>query len=168
MPDCYDCNFLDLTDRNKYGEAYCCHYSMKKYTSLDGSCRYFDRRYYLTSVTCEVLNLPKGCAELDIIGKFIDEYMPNNKECKDFLQEYDEVGPFIAFQIKKDSESIEITTHMHDDFIVPTMNFIAEKRYDEALATYILMFNLLKARYCLFDDKNIDTIKVKRIRDFKF
>ena len=58
MADCKDCKFMNLEDMNKYGEAYCSE--LKKYTSLTGSCRYFDRRYsystcYLTTMYCDIL-----------------------------------------------------------------------------------------------------------------
>src|SRR5574344_513181 len=123
MPDCVDCLYMDLYDRNKYGEAYCCHYSMKKYTSLSGSCRYFDRRYYLTSVVCDLLYLSKDCIELQTISKFIDENT-NNEKYKDILDEYSVIGPVIADKIRNDENNIAIAAVLREIFIIPTTSLL--------------------------------------------
>ena len=149
MADCKDCKFMNLEDMNKYGEAYCSE--LKKYTSLTGSCRYFDRRYsystcYLTTMYCDILGKPDNCFELETLRGYRDWYMKVDPKCIPLLREYDEVGPVLSENIRIDSNRDTVVNSM-SEYINAAIDEIFNEEYEGAKETYIKMVNMLKERY---------------------
>lgn len=159
---CCDCENLDTSDRNKYGEAYCP--VDRDYVRLDShTCSSFVPNFYVMTVYCKIKGLPYDCKEMTTLINFRDNYMMCNDDGKEFLCDYENIGPLIAARLKCDIYKMDVVETMCENYIIPAIEFINEQRYDEAQETYIEMIETLKIRYGYLPTKS----KEKR-KDFKF
>lgn len=173
MAECIQCRYMDLSDKNDYGEAYCQlrgHY-YDPYSSACGSLEYSDSSYqnreseynndsccYLTTAMCKVLGYDDQCDYLEILRDFRDTYMMQKPECFDLLIEYEVIGPIISRHILQDKETANI---MLDNYIAKTIMLIKKGQYEQAINTYKAMVYFLKNKY------NLNNLKVD-IKDVHF
>lgn len=143
---CVDCEYIDPSDKNRSGEAYCA--MEKKYVSLDSyTCGYFKPNFYVMTAYCDINKLPYECNAMTTLIGFRDTYMMNNEEGKEFLREYEDIGPILAVKLISDMYRTDIVDEMEEKYINPTIEFINEERCEDAQATYIEMIEMLKTRY---------------------
>lgn len=76
----------------------------------------------------------------------------NCKYCKT-LFEYDVIGPKIAEMIRQDNASDQqLWNDIYKFYLLETVNFILEEKYDNAISKYTNMVNALKIYYGIFQD----------------
>ena len=155
---CSDCENLDKDDRNKYGEAYCP--VERDYVSLDShTCRSFQANFYIISAYCILNKLPFDCEIMTNLLSFRNLYMKNNEEGKEFLEEYEYMGPILAEDLFSDMYRIDIVEELERVYIRPMLSFLSENRFEEVQSTFIQMVEKLKIRYGYQEDND----KIKRL-----
>lgn len=154
---CSDCSWIDSKDKNKYGEYYC----TKERDYVDGSshtCRYFDPNFYVMTAYCNIKGLSYNCNELITMINYRNNYMRYNDTGIEFLHDYNNIGPKLAFRIQADMYRYDIVKDMEETYILPILNMINENRFEEAQNSYIEMIEKLKIRYG-YNSKDENVIK---------
>lgn len=143
---CADCSWIDPSDKNKYGEYYCT--KEREYVSgTSHTCRYFNPNFYVMNAYCSIKNLPYNCHIMITLINFRNNYMKFNDIGKDFLEDYENIGPKLAIRLQVDMYRTDIVEEMEEGYIFPIINMINEDRLDEAQDSYIKMVEMLKIRY---------------------
>lgn len=143
---CIDCLYLDKHDRNKYGDFYCPE--LRKYVSPDDyTCKYFVGNFYIMAAYSAIKGLDYNNEYVKVLTGLRDNYMVNNDEGKEFLTEYESIGPEIAKKLLSDMYSFDIANDLEEKYIVPAIEMITNDELDMAQKTYINMFESLKIRY---------------------
>lgn len=143
---CFDCDYLDKDDKNRYGEAYCP--VERKYVSLDSyTCRDFKPNFYVMTAYCKIKNLPYNCNEMISLITLRDKYMMKDLKGKLFLEEYEYIGPILAVKLQCDMYRTDIIKTMEEEYIYPAIEQMFNGDFDEAMNSYIEMIEMLKIRY---------------------
>lgn len=143
---CSDCENLDKSDRNKYGEAYCP--VEREYVSLDShTCRSFEPNFYIITAYCILNKIPFDSKIMTKLIGFRNTYMKENTEGREFLEEYDIIGPILRDNLLRDMYRYDIVKELENDYINPMLIFIEENRSEDVQNTFISMINKLKIRY---------------------
>ena len=153
---CGGCTYYDFQGDNCKG--YCSWYkayyypgdscSHQKPREASGSC-------YITTIICNVLGFDDHCPVLDDLREFRDHVMQKSENYKDLLQEYDSIGPDIAYFIEKEYEKTqdkEMWIQFYNFYLVPTANFVKKKEYHQAVYRYQEMVMALKEYFGIRDD----------------
>lgn len=168
---CGECTYLNI-DPGKgdlYGKFPC----EKKWEShlatdpeCDRFCTAYDRDYnsiknawsysnehassggcYLTTMLCNILKMPDNNVYLETMRKFRKDVLQKEEKYKSILVEYDIIGPKIADALKNDYIKNEVAYYCLRDYILPILEDIDKKWYDNAINSYIKMTNKLKRLY---------------------
>lgn len=154
---CSDCEYIDIKDKNKYGDAYC--KKEREYVSLESyTCRYFEPSFYVMTAYCKILKIPYDSCFMNTLIDFRNSYMMNTERGKKFLEEYENIGPIIALKLETDMYRSDMVEELKVNYITPTLEFILESRLDEAEETYINMIDSLKIRYGYLPKQNEKTL----------
>lgn len=143
---CCDCGYLDITDKNKYGEAYCA--KERDYVSLDSvTCRYFEPNFYVMTAYCNINKLPYMNDMMITLINLRDVYMMNNEVGIEFLQEYENIGKELAYKLQVDMYRKDIIDDMEFNYIIPAVISTKNGDFENAQQAYIDMIEMLKIRY---------------------
>ena len=165
---CRECVCMDLKDRNRYdsNEAWCSAWR-KYFNPNDKACsRYFQYDEskkntsggcYLTTIICDTLGMPDNGYALKTLRDFRNNYMLNHPETYPMLIEYDVVGPKIANALNHDPCKTIIAYDLYQTHILPIIDEIIFKNFNEAIRKYQDMTNKLKNFY------QIDTTIVRKL-----
>ncbi len=108
---------------------------------------------YLTTITCEMLGFDDNCDVLETLRRLRKDFMQRDPKYRDLLFEYDTVGPKIAEAIREDAD-YELINGMYDFYILPVVDKVKEKKYDDAVDKYVKMTRALENYYGInFDGK---------------
>ena len=177
MERCEDCGYFWSSDRNcqNTDEGYCTCW--EKYVHEDSSvCRCFEGEddeedyepvtpeCYLTTMIHNILGMPDEGYALKTLRDFRNHYMLNNPDLYVMLIEYDVIGPKIASCLAKDPQKKDIANVFYKKYILPTVENVVNKKYDDAIALYQDMTTKLKDLYNVDStiDKKLD-INVKTL-----
>lgn len=139
MSKCRYCSYMDLSDKNRFGECYCTFWG-KYYDPDSNGCNHNDNSTdgeehntgcYLTTAMCEILGKADNCYELEILRSFRERYMKNTDEGKELLKEYDLISPPIASRLLVHEDKIAIANDMLKNYINVAIKMI-NYGYDEA------------------------------------
>lgn len=156
---CGDCENLDKSDRNKYGEAYCP--MEREYVALDSyTCREFIPNFYVMTVYCNIKGIAYDSELMTTLIGFRNNYMMNNNDGVEFLSEYEGIGPILASKLSRDMYRTDILSSMEDEYVNPIIDFINTSEFEEAQNAYIQMIEGLKIRYGYAP---INNQKIKRL-----
>lgn len=143
---CNDCENLDKSDRNKYNEAYCP--VERDYVALDShTCRSFQPNFYIITAYCIVNKIPFNGEVMTKLLVVRNTYMKNNEEGKDFLMEYEYIGPILAGDLLNDMYRTDVVKELESDYIKPMITFTNEGRFEDVQSAFIKMIEKLKIRY---------------------
>ncbi len=132
------------------------HCIMQKncYYPDDTTCSYYKSKdnyvpgsgCFITTIVCDMLGFDDKCNILETLRSFRNNVMQKDSNYKDILFEYDTVGPEIAKSII-DEKDYELINGMLDFYILPTVNLIRDKKYNEAVSRYKNMTKALENYY---------------------
>lgn len=171
MAICAECTYLDINYGHSSGKFWC-DKKCERHFGTDPECGSFCRAYgrdystinnvidiaksynsgggcYLTTMLCNILNLPDNNIYLETIRGFRKNILQKDEKYKQLLVEYDIVGPVIANALANDPLRETIAKLYLNNFIIPTVTFINNKEYDRAVDKYYQMTNNLKTFYGL-------------------
>lgn len=150
-----------------YCEVYkCCYYP-------DDSCSTYYRNKkgssssgcFITTIVCDILGMEDNCGILNVLRSFRDNVMQKDEKYKTVLYEYDSVGPIISKNLEEDfvdKEDKELPNAMLDYFILPTVDLVNNKKYDEAVIKYSKMVKSLKDYYCINNIEKVEGYDYKK------
>ncbi len=102
---------------------------------------------YITTAVCEMQNKPDDCYELTMFRKFRDEWLAEQPNGKDLIQEYYEIAPTIVNLIDKDKNRTEIYENINRQYLLPCLKLIEEQDYEECKEKYVAMVENLRKHY---------------------
>ena len=105
---------------------------------------------YITTIVCDLMGLKDNCGILETLRGFRNNVMQKDSKYKETLYEYDIVGPQIAKYLMEDyskSEDKEEIIELFNFFILPTVRYINEKNYPEAVDRYTQLTEALIDKY---------------------
>jgi len=173
MAICAECTYLNIDYGEKDGKFWC-DKKCERHYGTDPSCHSYceasrresctinnvidiakshtsDSPCYLTTMLCNILNLPDNNIYLETIRNFRKNVLQKDKKYKALLVEYDIVGPVIASSLANDPLRETIAKVYLNNFIVPITALINNKENDRAVDKYYQMTNNLKTFYGLND-----------------
>ena len=154
---CCDCAYIDVKDRDRYNDAYC--KKEREYVSLDShTCSNFEPNFYVMNMYCKINKIPYHSDFMRCFIEFRDGYMRNNERGNKFLEEYENIGPILADKLQTDMYRSDVVQNLKENYVIPTLEFISESRFDEAEETYINMIDSLKVRYGYLPKENEKTL----------
>lgn len=152
MSKCRFCSYMDLSDKNKYGDCYCSykgHYydpdsSGCEHNTNDTDGKDHDTGCYLTTAMCQILGKADNCYELETLRSFRENYMRMTDEGKELLKEYDIISPPIASKLLKLKNKMDIANIMLCDYINTSIELINNNDNEAAIIKYKDMVLYLK------------------------
>ena len=163
-----NCPFLDY-NRNSglFGATYCCRKTARDIRTgeklLEDYCQAGEKYFsqcpdfkpqtessggcYLTSACTEAMGFADDCSELTILRDYRDHWLANQPFGHEEIAEYYRIAPGIIDAIHKKKDSIQILKQLYEEMIVPCVQFIKEKRFEEAHELYRSKTQELRAIY---------------------
>lgn len=89
---------------------------------------------FISTAVYQSINKPDNCYELQTLRGFRDEVMLANKNWAPLVEEYYAIAPDIAEKLNKLEQSIH--TKIHQNYLLPCIALIEQKRYEEAINHY--------------------------------
>ena len=183
---CSTCTYLKVEGDTKNGAFWC--ESQKEWVfANETECRYYCKAYsrpsrvadkakqysidsqssggcYITTMLCKILSMNDNNIYLNMLRDFRNSHLQNNSEGLRILIEYDSVGPQISKMLETDPDQFHIAYTLFNNYIIPTCHFLNEKKYSEAIRTYMEMTNKLITYYNLNknNDINVDEYDAKQ------
>lgn len=102
---------------------------------------------FITTAACEFLNKEDDCYELTMLRNFRDYWLAHQPEGENLIKEYYEIAPVIVDNINRSNEKEETYMKIWNEYLVPCLSFIEEKRYEDCKELYILMVKSLKSNF---------------------
>jgi len=130
-----------------------CSYIKSYYYPGDKICTHYSKGNsgcYITTIVCDLMGLKDNCGILETLRGFRNNVMQKDPKYKETLYEYDIVGPQIAKYLMEDygkSEDKEEIIGLFNFFILPTVRYINEKNYPEAVDRYTKLTEALIDKY---------------------
>lgn len=151
---CGNCAYLDLNQKEYWGDRYYCTENCKYKEKSDAACNRYvkkpDNGYtpagcFITTVICYKLGFRDNCEYLTNLRNLRETYLKCIPSGIGLLQEYDQIGPIISTELLSclvvDAELLMIK------FIRPCNEAIKTKNYDQATKIYLNMVEELKDRF---------------------
>ena len=182
MAICSECTYLDLSSGNGSG-AFWCEKKLERHLATDIECSRFCRAYnrnsssiknaieysnnhnsssgcYLTTMLCNIFNLPDNNYYLETMRKFRNEVLQKDEKYRHLLVEYDIIGPKIADALNNDPQKEIIANKYFYSYISEIIHNIENKKYYNAVFIYERMTNSLKDFYGL-NTINVTTLEIE-------
>lgn len=101
---------------------------------------------FLTTVACEYYDQPDDCYELEILRGYRDQWLLQQKDGKQLIDQYYKESPSIVQKIKSSPLYSEWCEMMMEEYILKSIEYIQEHKYIEAKKIYTQMFYKLKSQ----------------------
>ena len=102
---------------------------------------------FLTTACVEHKNLADDCIELQTLRKLRDQFMMNNKQGRELIDQYLIAGPAIVNAINSCDNKTEIYDYMYSKMIMPSVELVQQGHLDEAVNYYQDFVKALKKKY---------------------
>lgn len=102
---------------------------------------------YITTAVCESFNKPDDCYELSMFRRFRDEYLRNQDEGSELIQEYYSTAPCIVETINLLNNRKEIYEGIWSNYLMPCLKYIENMELERCKDLYIQMVYDLKEMY---------------------
>lgn len=112
--------------------------SASKKTSSGGSL------CFITTAICEYFNKDNNCYELTTLRRFRDNWLRNEYDGIDLINEYYEIAPKLVEKLNSLTDKDDIYNKLWIEYISICLEFIEEKKYQECKKKYIEMVEYLK------------------------
>lgn len=134
----------DYIDSDMY-DRYCKNYSYDECPIYKGSS---SGGCYLTSACVVSRGLPDNCYELELLRKYRDTWLKDSEGGLAVIAEYYAMAPKIVEAIDKRDNKDSIYDSIYRKMVLPCVQYIEEKKYQEALELYRNMTLKLREEYC--------------------
>lgn len=96
---------------------------------------------------CKTLGRTDDCRELTTFRRFRDEWLINQPDGRELIDEYYRTAPIIVERIDRRNDADEIYHSIENDYLEPCLHFIDEKNFIACKEKYMLMVRALKKSY---------------------
>lgn len=153
----FGCDYLETV--GTFLPEYRCKYSRqvldsRTATDICMTSRYMDcsdyknaSRCFITSAVCLTLGKPDCCEELQTMRRFRDEWLRDQPNGTEMIEEYYKVAPVIVNSIDRHPDRLSIYQRIYQKYILPCVEHAKEKEFDESRRIYMQMVDTLKAQY---------------------
>lgn len=102
---------------------------------------------FITTAVCKYLNKTDDCYELTTLRSFRDNWLTNQQDGRQLIDEYYVIAPTIVNAIDSSNDKDIVYMHIWNDYIEPCIKLIELGVYDTCKKLYIQMVNELKEKY---------------------
>lgn len=99
---------------------------------------------FITTATCNFLNKPDNCYELNAFRNFRDSWLRSQPDGDQLIEEYYKIAPKIVEEINRNPEREKIYNYIWEQYLSKCLYLIENKRYEECKELYIEMVKYLK------------------------
>lgn len=103
---------------------------------------------FITTACVSAMGKTDNCAELVQLRSFRNTILVGTEQGKKLVDQYYQIAPQIVQNINKQTESLAIYTAIYEGMIVPTLECIAQEKYDEAVHIYENFTLDLQRNFC--------------------
>lgn len=105
---------------------------------------------YITTAVCQTQKKPDNCYELTSFRNFRDHWLAKQKDGNGLIQEYYRLAPAIVTLIDGEMDSEKVYDEIYYQHLLPCLNCLEAKKYEECKNLYVQMVNELRERYLLW------------------
>lgn len=98
---------------------------------------------YITTATCEEYGKPDNCYELNSFRRFRDEWLVNQEDGKELIEEYYRTAPSIVELINKQHNKSEIYKNINENYLSKCLKYIENNENEKCKNLYIDMMHYL-------------------------
>lgn len=173
MATCSECKYMNLNNEHDNDGKFWCEEKLEWFRADDSECyRYycdenrkketveyynelskrkqsFSSPCFITTIVCDTLGMDDNNMYLTLLRKFRKDYLQKKPDGIKVLEEYDTIGPIIAYCISSDEKREEVAQGVFIHSIIPVINDICEGKNMEAINKYTNMTKGLIHRYGL-------------------
>ena len=102
---------------------------------------------FITTSACVALKKPEDCYELNKFRIFRDDWLKNQYDGEDLINEYYRIAPQIVKNINLKKDKTQIYEYIWQKYLDNCLVNIENCNYDECKKIYIKMVNQLKNKY---------------------
>ena len=168
---CGSCVHMNTNDYVRTKDHCYCTYRKQFYDLNEPKCRYYqydkykdyydlNHRWYIVTAIFNKLGLSDDFECTNLLHNFRNNVLVNDAKYESVLAEYDIVGPKLAKLLTEDENAVELCKKLLQVYLVRVLDYVKEEKYDEALAVYTEMVNLLKVFYNVDVNEDKDTKKL--------
>ena len=99
---------------------------------------------FITTAVCEYYGKPDDCYELTTLRNYRDNWLRNQPDGAELIAEYYKTAPLIVSKMKASSSYSKYCEKLWNEYIIPCLNFIRHKQYNECKQLYSKMFYYMK------------------------
>ena len=105
------------------------------------------RLCYITTAVCASLGKPDDCYELNLMRRYRDEYLVNQKGGEEIVAEYYDIAPTIVKRIDRSPDASEIYADIWEKYLKPCVRLIEAGEQEECRELYTKMVRSLEKKY---------------------
>ena len=102
---------------------------------------------FITTATCQALNKPDNCYELNKFREYRDNWLINQLDGKKIIQKYYEIATNIVYNINKCKDKYIIYQDIWNKSLKKCLNLIELKKYEECKKLYMKMVEELEVKF---------------------
>ncbi|MFI3212095.1 MAG: CFI-box-CTERM domain-containing protein [Eubacteriales bacterium] len=102
---------------------------------------------YVTTATCQALNLGEDCQELEVLKLYRDTYMISSSLGQDLVEKYYDIAPTIVKRINKEENPQEKYMCIWEKYLKPCLTYIEQEENEACKEKYISMVEDLYREY---------------------
>lgn len=91
---------------------------------------------YLTTACVIAKDLPDDCAELQTLRTFRDEYLNSTEGGRQDIEQYYRCAPKLVKTLDKLPDSKQVYDRIYAELVIPCVEFIKDRKYEEAYNLY--------------------------------
>ena len=107
--------------------------------------------YHIATLICNLLGKDKNDEIYLSIKALRDDFLEKDEIYSDLLKEYDLIGPLICCHILLETNKKDIAFNLYNTFLKSAAQFWNNGEPENALLTYLTMYESLKEKYHLND-----------------
>ena len=105
------------------------------------------RLCYITTAVCASLGKPDDCYELNLMRRYRDEYLVNQKGGEEIVAEYYDIAPTIVNRINRMENSEDVYADIWNHYLHPCVSMIESDNLEACRKIYTDMVYSLRRKY---------------------
>ena len=105
------------------------------------------RLCYITTAVCASLGKPDDCYELNLMRRYRDEYLVNQKGGEEIVAEYYDIAPTIVNRINRMENSEDVYADIWSRYLHPCVSMIESDNLEACRKIYTDMVYSLRRKY---------------------
>lgn len=102
---------------------------------------------YITTAVCRNLGKEDDCYELELLREYRDQYLMNQEDGKELVENYYDIAPTLVNRIDKKQDANQIYQGIWETYLSPCIELIEQNKMEECREVYSDMVYSLKNTY---------------------